>query len=236
MANYFTSRWSSLVSRAVAQEEPTQSHRAAKHQSVLEQLKARGSSAFEHASSELPAEDPFHCLLTRKQSDLRDDILLRFLQFNDLDVDKTIRQLQSTLAWRAQTKISCADLSVIRGSASGIPLARIGNTTENGDTLFFAPAECYDKSLIDRAVQKIGVARMFEHMLYDSGGPRAKRGTVVVDFSGFGTKHVDISGLRTGVATYVNYYPEVFQRVLLINYPRLLFGGKFRSLVRSHKE
>lgn len=229
MTNYFTSKWSSLVSRAITQEQPTQTHRTDKHNSVLEQLKARGSSAFEHAASELPTDDPFRCLLTQKHRDLRDDILLRFLRFNDFDLDKTIRQLQSTLTWRAQTSISSTDLSVIRGSASGIPLARIGNTTENGDTLFFAAAECYDRSRIDRAVQKVGVARMFEHMLYDSGGPRAKRGTVVVDFSGFGTRHVDISGLRTGVATYMNYYPEVFEKVLLTNYPKLLYGGKCRT-------
>lgn len=97
---------------------------------------------------------------------------------------------------------------------------------KEGETLFFGVAGSYDKRSVDRDVQKVAIDKMFDYILYDRDGPMASRCTVVVDFTDFGLSNVDLVGVKLGIVTYLSYFPDIFNCVLLVNYPRLLYGGK----------
>lgn len=176
--------------------------------------------------SALPSCDPWNQL--RDDAELRNHVLLRLLRFNGLSAERAACQLRSTLAWRAKSRIAEQPCGTMHGMAAGIPLSLLEPVGEGGARLFFAAAEQYVKRDADRAVQEVGVARMFEYMLYDVDGPRAKRCNVVVDFTGFSVKNVDLIGMKTSVTTYLDYYPDVFHKILLINYPKFLYGGTIR--------
>lgn len=197
----------------------------------LTQLTVQFTSALTAAS--LPSSDPWSSLNASQNSVLRDEILLRFLRFNSLQIDRTAKQLRSVLAWRAKSKISEQPVTVIRGMAAGIPVCIMDAVGRVGQRLFFASAEKYVKQDVDRRIQEIAVAKMFEHMLYDVDGPQVTGVDVVVDFMGFSTKNIDIFGLKTGVSTYLNYYPDIFHRIFLINYPKFLYGGKFHYMLNA---
>lgn len=152
---------------------------------------------------------------------------MRFLRFNAGHVERAMKQLGSVLAWRAKVRIAAQPASAMRGMRAGIPVCVMDAVGHVGQRLFFAAAERYVKREVDHVVQEVGVAKMFEYMLYDVDGPRIKGVDVVVDFTGFSAKNIDLYGLKIGVSTYLNYYPDVFHRILLINYPKFLYGGKF---------
>lgn len=194
---------------------------------AFENLKAAAIPILQNAPKALPEKDPWTGMQEQEMQTLRDEMLLRFLRFNTLNVEKSLQQMRNALAWRAKSRIAELGTDAFHGMEAGIPVARIGDVTADGDGLFYAPAECYDKKRVDHKAQEVGIARMFEHMLYSGDGPKLRRGTVVVDFEGFSVRNVDLAGLRAGVTVYTSYYPDVFQKVLLINYPKFLYGGKF---------
>lgn len=171
----------------------------------------------------LPSCDPWNGL--HDNTELRDHVLLRLLRFNGLSAEQAASQLRSTLSWRAKSRIAEQPCDTMRGMAAGIPLTLLEPVGEEGARLFFVAAEQYVKKNADHDVQEVGVARMFEHMLYDVDGPRAKRCEVVVDLTGFSVKNVDLVSMKTGVSTYLDFYPDVFHKILLINYPKFLYGG-----------
>lgn len=179
----------------------------------------------------LPRSDPW----TKLSVDvgLRDRVLLRLLRFNSLSPARTLRQLRAILEWRATARIAEEPHDAMRGMAAGIPTTLLPPVGKGGARLFFAPAEKYEKKGVQRAAQEVGVARMFEYMLYDVDGPQAERCAVVVDFTGFSAKNMDLAGIKTGVYTYINYYPDVFHAILLVNYPKFLYGGKSGAYARQ---
>lgn len=192
----------------------------------LQQLKHSAVPLLQSPRSPLPIEDPWSSFSQEDNHTLRDEMLLRFLRYNALNPNKALKQLENVLDWRAKSQIGTTVPDVMHGLPAGVPIVQLTDATEQGDALFFAAAEQYQKKAVDHKIQQVAVARLFEHMLYEKTGPRLKRGCVVVDFTGFGVRHVDMHGLHAGVVTYLSYYPDVFAKILLLNYPKLLYGSK----------
>lgn len=176
------------------------------------------------------SSDAWMLLLENGRETERDEMLLRFLRYNGLNVEITVRQVGEVISWRTKVTISSMVVDVMYGKEAGIPIVQLGKITKQGDGLFFCAAELYEKKDVVRKTQEIGVIKMFEYLLYEMCIPRVKRVTAVIDFTGFGVKHIDLTALRMGISVYTNYYPDVFHRVFLVNYPKILYGGKFASL------
>ena len=155
----------------------------------------------------------------------QETLLKRILQFNNFDVERANKQLHNTLHWRSSSAISSKNIDLIYGLTAGIPVSIV--TTHHDHVFTIAIAERYLKSKVDHSHQQLAVSRMLEHFVYDRDGPRTSKVTIVVDFTDFTFRHVDIIGLKNGISIYMNHYPEVIHKVFLVNYPRLLYGGMF---------
>lgn len=186
---------------------------------ALNLVREKYGVVFEQKKELLPQKDRWR----RLDGVQRDEMLLRFLRYNALHVENTVKQLEETLQWRGAKKIAEQSDDVLYGMDAGIPVAQLGKVKENGDGLFFSLAEGYDKKGVNHKIQQVAAARMFERIVY-AEGVCVKRGTVVIDFSEFSVKNVDLYGLKNGVSTYVKHYPDVFHKILLINYPRFMYG------------
>lgn len=165
--------------------------------------------------------DPW-CDLTQ---DEQEALLKRILQFNNFDVERANKQLHSTLHWRSSSAISSKHVDLMYGLPAGIPISVVA--THHDHVLTVAIAEKYLKSMVDHSHQQLAVSRMLEYFVYDRDGPRTSKVTVVVDFTNFAFRHVDITGLKNGISIYMNHYPEVIHKVFLVNYPKFLYGGMF---------
>lgn len=192
---------------------------------ALAQLRAQTQSDVERAASTLPQEDVWRDLGDSQNATLRDEILLRFLRYNALSTDNAQRQVRSVLEWRAEHGIAAESPQVMYGVDAGIPVTRLSGPTPDGDLLFFCAAEMYSRCDVDHAKQGVALARLFDLLLYDVDGPRAKRGSVVIDFTNMSARNVDLVGLRLGVLLYTSYYPDLFLKILFFNYPKFIYGG-----------
>lgn len=235
MSSYFPTRTSlpsfkwpkSIHSQSHPLHDAPLDHLPSNERSALDSLISKSHHFFTQPPHPLPPSDPWATLHMSNPTE-RDEILLRLLRFNALSVERSLRQLRATLDWRAQYKIAEQPVTIMQGPRAGIPLVLLDAHGVNGESLFFTSADRYVKRNVDHRIQSVAVAKMFDHMIYSLQGPRVKRGVVVVDFTGFSMKNVDIFGLKNGVSTYVAHYPDIFYRILMVNYPRFMYSGKFR--------
>lgn len=220
-------KWPSLRSQPALAATDFPLDKLPQHESeALATLRSTSTTMIEVAARTLPEIDGWRCLNDEDFATLRDEILLRFLRYNALSVEKSQEQFGKTLQWRSQGSVSTLPLEVMRGCDAGLPLCILYGPTESGDMLFFSLAEAYIRKEIDHAKQAVAIGKMFDHLLYDKDGPRGKRGSIVIDFTNMSVKNVDLIGLRAGIMIYLNYFPDLFYKILFINYPKFIYGGK----------
>lgn len=97
----------------------------------------------------------------------------------------------------------------------------------DGEVLLYSPVRFYVKGQVDHASQKTAVKTFFEHMVYMKEGPLALSSIAVLDFKGMSMKNVDLVATKNGIRVFVDYYPELFKKIFVINYPSWLHGSKF---------
>lgn len=230
MASYFSPvKLSSLSVRshatAAATDEPI--NRLPQHEKdALSHLISVSADAIVDAKGRLPDCDVWRELNDGEHDKLRDEILIRFLRYNVLSVEKAHRQVISTLNWRTNSLISTLSPNVMLGNEVCLPMAHLSTDPLTGDVLLFSLAEGYERKKVNHAKQETGIAKLFEHLLYDADGPRASRSSVVVDCTNLSVRNVDLVALKKGIFLYTNYFPDVFYKILLINYPKFVYGGK----------
>ena len=162
-----------------------------------------------------------------------DHTLMRLLRHHALNVSRAERHLHRIIEWRASSKIAEVLPEVRCAPGCGLPVVEIAvspdsdaNTAGGGGNslLCFSAGDQYLKSSLVREVQIPAIDKMFDYVAFDPCGPQAQRCTIVVDFHGFSTKNIDMNGMRIGIAAYLNYFPDVLTRVLLVNYPTIVYG------------
>lgn len=234
MSSYLPSfsslRWtSSLQTRSTACQDAPLSSLPATERNALDTLISKSQDILSPSSEKLPACDPWRCLHTSNE-ELRDEILIRLLRCNNLSIEKSLKQLCATLEYRATSAVAQLPVEKMQGRSTGIPVALLETKSKDkGTRLFYTAAADYIKKDVDHKIQEVGVAKMFEYMMYDSNGPQVKKAVVVVDFTGFGVRNVDLVATKNGVGIYTRHYPDMFHKILLINYPKLIYGGTFES-------
>lgn len=233
MSSYFSSvKLPSLPVRshttAVATDEPVD--RLPHHErEALSHLIALSTDAIVGAKGQLPECDVWRELNNGDHERLRDEILMRFLRYNVLSVEKAHRQILATLKWRTNSLVSTLSPNVMLGTEVCIPIAHLSTVPATGDVLLFSLGEAYERKQVNHPKQETGIAKLFEHLLYDASGPHAKRSSVVVDCTNLSVRNVDLIGLKKGIFLYTNYFPDVFYKILLINYPKFVYGGKLEQ-------
>lgn len=191
---------------------------------ALKQLVVATNSVITEHVSNLSKSDSWQRLNDRKHERLRNEILLRFLRYNSLSIDKARNQMLETMKWRAITNVGSLPNDVMYGKQAGIPLVQLTEPTEQGSVLFFSAGEAYSRRDVDYSKQETGAAKMFDFILYDDNGPRARDCSIIVDFSNLCMNNIDVYATKTGVLLYLKYFPDIFQKIMLVNYPKLIYG------------
>lgn len=112
------------------------------------------------------------------------------------------------------------------GAAAGIPVLRLEGRGRDGEVLLYSPARFYIKADVDHAAQEVAVKTLFENMMYMKNGPLALSSVMVLDFEAMSLRNVDLIATKNGIRVFADYYPELFKKILVINYPRWLHGSK----------
>lgn len=173
----------------------------------------------------LPDCDQWKHLTDDNYNQLKLEILLRFLRFNNLSVDKAFTQMEQAIRWRGTTQVASLSKDVYYGSEVGIPISQLtSKPNDKGELLYISLGEAYLRREINHAKQDIGVAKLFDQILYDPNGPMAKSGFIVLDFQNIGMNNIDLVSLKNGLIIYLNYFPDVFNKIILFNYPRLIYS------------
>lgn len=220
MSSYLPSlKWTTTPSRPPIATDAPLSALPTHERAALAALDAELSGALQQLVEKLPCDDPWRHMHTNDAS--RRHHLLRFLRFNSLDVAKASAHIQAMLRWRVESRPTLIPADCVHGLRAGMPVARLRAVGAGGELLFFAAAARYVRKAAVGVEQLRATTRMFEDVVHADGCGRA---AAVVDFSAFGARHVDVVGLKRGVSLYVDYYPEAFYKVLLVNYPKLLYA------------
>ena len=226
MSTYFSSvKWPSLLTRSSSSAIPTDAPLHALPDTELIPLNSLRQSFHKYIQTHKTSLPD--CDLWRSFDELEDErdlTLLRLLRYNSLNVEKAEKQLESIFQWRASNRIAEVSEEAIHGPKVGIPVVKVGNVTENGSALIFSSAEGYCKKAVDHALQEVGVAKMFDQILYGQGEKRVKYCTVLIDFTNFSMKNIDLYGMKSGITTYLSYYPDIFDKIILIHYPKFIYG------------
>lgn len=174
---------------------------------------------------ELPDCDQWKLLMDGQHEELKCEILLRFLRYNALSVDKAYTQMQAAIRWRVKTDVASLSNDVFGGTEVGIPIVQITpKPNDDGDVLYVSLGEAYVKREIVHPKQEIGVGKLFDYILYDVSGPMAKNGFIVLDFTNLSIQNIDLVSLKNGCLIFLNYFPDIFRKILLVNYHRVIYG------------
>lgn len=193
-------------------------------QEALDKLRERTDSAIKELSESLPECDSWRNLRDESHWQLRDEILLRFLRFNGLNVDKSAVQMEEALKWRGRSMVATLSEDIIKGMQVGLPIAQLTEPNEQGDVLYVCLSDAYIKAQVDHEQQETAVGKMFDIILYSPNGPQAKQGFIVVDFTNLGWNNIDLIGVKNGIIIFLNYFPDVFGKIMFVNYPRIVHG------------
>ncbi|CAN8068141.1 unnamed protein product [Agarophyton chilense] len=188
--------------------------------SALTALQARTKHTFSSPHNNLHPEDPWRTL-TQNQVDL---LLLRFLRYNLLQVESSFTHVCKVAAWRTDECPWNFGLELLQNRKAGVPILSDVIRGRDDEVLLFIPCRHYDKSIIDRKLQTTAIKAFFESYLYATGGLKASSAVMLVDFSGLHLKQVDLTALKNSINIFLSYYPEVLQKVILVNYPRWIHG------------
>lgn len=216
-------KWGSASNRPTATDAKL-AELPAHEKEALDNLRHACEGCINELCDKLPECDEWRHLAEESHHTLRDEILLRFLRYNVLNVEKARVQMEEALKWRRTSMVASLSEDVIRGFEVGIPIAQLTDKNKDGEVLYVCISEGYMKQRVDHEKQKVGGGKMFDLILYDVKGPRADRGSIVIDFSNIGVSHIDLTALKNGVVLYLNYFPEVFNKIMFINYPRIIYG------------
>lgn len=195
---------------------------------ALEKLRGEVGGLFEARWDKLSSVDGWQAFReggTAGSSEL-DEMLLRVLRYNLLNVARASVQVGRTLEWRCVDRVCAKSLDVLDGASVGLPTAPVRFCKRGRELLVVCISEAYVRRDVDHQKQSVGIAKIFDHLFYDRDGPLAKKVTAVVDFTNMSTKNVDLVGMRNGINVYMSHFPEIFHRVFLLNYPRFIHGGK----------
>lgn len=151
-------------------------------------------------------------------------LLLRFLRYQALAVDKAAAHVTKVGKWRADTRPWALPVEALRGAEAGLPMLEVGVRGRDGEVLMFGAARAYVKAEVVHARQEEAIMRMFEGVFYREDGPRGRAGVLVIDFYDLSYRNVDLVGTKNGIQLFLGYYPEMFRKILLINYPKWIYG------------
>lgn len=193
-------------------------------QAALDQLRDRTENVVEELSKTLPECDSWSRLSSHSHSQLRDEILLRFLRYNVLNVDKSAVQMEGALKWRRQSMVATLSEDVMKGLQVGIPIAQVTDCNEQGEALYICVSSAYAKAQVDHEKQTTATGKMFDFIMYDLNGPQVKHGFIIVDFTDVGLSNIDLIAVKNGIVVFLNYYPDVFRKIIFFNYPRIVYG------------
>lgn len=116
------------------------------------------------------------------------------------------------------------------GAAAGIPILQVDAVGTDGEVLLYSPAKLYVKQEVDHPSQEIAIKTFFEQLLYAEGGPRGRSGVVVLDFQDMCMRNVDLVATKNGIRIFTDFYPDVFKKVLIVNYAKWLYGSKLQPI------
>lgn len=196
---------------------------------ALGRLRTEISTTLSVACAELPPSDGWRAFIEPGQlyQRKRDEMLLRVLRYNLLNVEKSVTQIKESLEWRMTVAPCSKSMDVLTGATVGLPIAQVCEGKQSGDVLLFSLAEAYIRRDVDHEKQRVGIAKMFDYIVYDNSGLQANRVTVVIDFTNMSSKNVDLLGTRNGIHIYLSHFPDLFDQIFLLNYPRFVHGGEF---------
>lgn len=170
--------------------------------------------------------DPWHKLI-ENGGDRRDEMVLRVLRYQCLDVAKAAQQVRSILQWRKKADVGTIGPEHLHGRGAGLPAVLLPGLGEGKRMLMYAAAEHYVKKLVVAERQEKAIIRLFEHVLYAPDGANASSAVVIVDFMDMSFSDVDLAAMKRGISIFLRYYPETFSTILLFNYPRFVYGCKY---------
>lgn len=202
----------------------------ASESTALSKLEALVSKElFSSSSAVLHHNDPWlHLPATNRRA-----LSLRFLRFHCLSVDAALAQMLRVAAWRRDDRPWERPVKAMVGPAAGIPALRVGATGSDGEALLYSPAKFYIKQEIDHAKQDVAIKTFFEQLLYAEGGPRCRAGVIVLDFQDMHMRNVDLLATKNGIRIFTDYYPEIFKKILVVNYAKWLYGSKLRFVTND---
>lgn len=187
------------------------------------------STELREATSRRP-EDAMLRIIGGASGDARcDEVLLHFLHASGDDPVKAERLFRQALQWRAEQQLERAPANIFMTSGVHMPVCACGDGLgSTGEVLTYTAAGLLAKPLDLQLLEKaIGV--WFDRLLYtpQPEGYQASSVFAVVDFKGFSVSQVDIHALKLGILSYMRYYPGIFRRICLVNYPVAIYGSMF---------
>lgn len=198
---------------------------------ALEELRHEVLGLFGDDCEKLSENDGWQMFNAKKASAYdvtkRDEMLLRVLRYNLLNVSKAGLQIRRTFEWRAIENVSMKPLDVLNGATIGLPAAKVTFCEKKDEIVVICITEAYVRREVDHEKQTLGFTKLLDHFFYDKQGPRAKRVTAVADFTNLSAKNVDLIAMKNGISVYMNHFPDIFHKIFLMNYPRFIHGGKF---------
>ena len=189
----------------------------------LSKFQQQTEHLFSQSDQTIDPEDPWRSL----SSSHRSLVLLRFLRYHLLDIPNATEHFLRVINWRKNKKPWNFPTSTMDGGPSGCPIIFIKGHGRHDEMILYVAASMYDKSLVDHNVQQDAMITMFEHCAYAADGRLASAGILLLDLGDMMLKNVDLTAMRNGINLFFEYYPEVFSRIILINYPRWTHSSKF---------
>lgn len=153
-------------------------------------------------------------------------LALRFLRFHLLQEAAALEHARRVAAWRAADRPWERPLKAMSGPAAGLPVLPLHPPGRNGDVLVYSPARAYVRAQVNHAAQEEAVKTFFESLFYAQGAQKSLSAVVVLDFHGMSMSNVDLVGTKNGIRIFADFYPDVFSKVLVVNYARWLHGSK----------
>lgn len=171
----------------------------------------------------LHSSDPWRMLSpTHRRS-----LFLRFLRYQTLNVDKAAAHIERVARWRAEERPWTLPASAMCGPRAGLPMLELGIRGMDAEILMYGLAKHYVKAEVDHAAQQEAIKVMFEQLFYVPTGSLGRSGVLIVDFNELSMRNVDLVATKNGIRIFLNYYPEMFKKIMLINYPKWIYGSTY---------
>lgn len=147
--------------------------------------------------------------------------LLRMLRYQNRNVRQAEAQFRAFISWRESKRIGSIPYSIVREVSAGCPYSHTRIRGEDDTTLVFSSTRHYNKRTTDAGVHEKATIKAFDEMLYSF---QARSVVAVMEFEGSTIANVDLATRRRDVNLFFSYYPEMFEKFIVMGAPRYVIS------------